>query len=694
MVEPTVSAGLNPPREWLPPFPDDEEVVPQSLRVADGPTPLFGDSPRWDCTAMGLAPNQSRSRAHLRFDVYSGLWLPVAKTLAMVLLNPTHPVLRKHGIYLSNRPAKLKTVIHSLNQLRYLADWADTTGRSARLSDWTADDCTAYLDTVRGSSGPSRLCASEDILRLLHTYGVLLESGGLQVLIPKSKVGRVRSEVKTPVIPPDVFWPLVKACWAYIDVIAPDLLAARDEIGYLESARDAVSIRRTTGTVDMMLDDWLSDPKGFVPLQVINCGQGKAGEINWDGLAVRLAEPCRPLIFYGPQGPNRKRRVQHAIASGLQARPGLTVAKPVDVDRPDGTRGPWCPGFDRPVVRRELTNLRNAIYMFVMMMTMMRDSEVQGIPVGSLSTRYGAPVVRSTLHKKQGPGGKPETWWVSEPVVKAIQLAEKITLDDSRIFGSVLSSGVRNLNGFDVHEQIGKFIGWVNAHSPENGLDRIPEFHISPHMFRRTMAVITANEPDGEIALGITLKHNATRALANSVTSGYGAPTPAWVREFDHESKNAVAGELVAEWSQHADGERIARGPGATAYLEGLDAITKKAPTTSVPVGDERMLRDMLRDEFSTIRLGTLNHCLGAAEKAECLRNVSDQAKAGGPIPSLCSPSTCRNSVITDKHMPIWLNEEAELVKRLKDRRMAPVHRARLEVQLGDVRRITTQEPK
>lgn len=70
--------------------------------------------------------------------------------------------------------------------------------------------------------------------------------------------------------------------------------------------------------------------------------------------------------------------------------------------------------------------------------------------------------------------------------------------------------------------------------------------------------------------------------------------------------------------------------------------------------------------------------------------------KAGGPIPpSMCHPSTCRNSVITDKHLPIWLNEESDLIDKLKDKKkMAAVHRERLETQLADVRKITRQEPK
>jgi hypothetical protein len=45
-------------------------------------------------------------------------------------------------------------------------------------------------------------------------------------------------------------------------------------------------------------------------------------------------------------------------------------------------------------------------------------------------------------------------------------------------------------------------------------------------MFRRTMAVITAQQPDGEIALGIQLKHAARRAVANGTTSGYASETP------------------------------------------------------------------------------------------------------------------------------------------------------------------------
>ena len=139
----------------------------------------------------------------------------------------------------------------------------------------------------------------------------------------------------------------------------------------------------------------------------------------------------------------------------------------------------------------------------------------------------------------------------------------------------------RDLAGFDQYEQIRSFVAWVNNHSPLNGLEPIPTTPLAPHMFRRTMAVITANEPDGEIALGITLKHNAIRALANATTSGYGAPTPEWAKQFEHHAKEATAGELVADWARHAQGGRAARGPGATTFVNGLAEVTDRAKTTA-----------------------------------------------------------------------------------------------------------------
>jgi integrase len=647
--------------------------------------------PRWDLTAGGIAPNLSPSRAHLRFDDLPDDWVPIAKTLAMAMLQPTHTVVREAHVYRSNRPYKTKSIQHALAETRYLAKWAETHDYTADLSQWTDDDSAAYLASVRATRAVTAEHSANDLLRHLVAFGPLMQNGGLRVRVGRSKTGS-SGEIRTPVIPPDAFWPLIRACWTYIDVFGPDVLAARDDIDALD-ANPHPDKWPAAQTIDRAIDSWLASPDAFIPLHIYTLGRGKAGEINWDGLALCTTPRIRAVNFYNGSGPARRQRVRDAIAAGVPTKLGYSSIQPANVDRPGGTRGPWIKGFDRVIVSKELTQIRNAAYIFVAIMTMMRDSEVQGIAAGAVGTHYGAPAVTSILHKGQTGAGTPQRWWVSPPVVRALEVAERITRDPDRLFGSVRTGTNRELAGFDQHEQIRSFIDWVNDHSPHNGLLPIPVKALAPHMFRRTMAVITANEPDGEIALGITLKHNATRALANATTSGYAAPTPEWAKEFDHHAKEAAAGELVADWARHTNGEQAARGPGATAFVNSLSNVTDRAET-KVAVGNERMLRNLLRDEFATIRLGTLNHCLGDPSKALCLEGASAAVKAGGPIPSMCQPSTCRNSVITDKHLPIWQHEETDLVEKLKDKKMADAHSQRLETQLADVRRITQQEPK
>jgi hypothetical protein len=505
--------------------------------------------PRWDLTAAGIAPNLNAARAHLRFDDLPDDWVPIAKTLAMAMLQPTHAALREAHLYRSNRPYKTKSIQHALAEIRYLAKWAELHGYTPDLSRWSDDDCDAYLATVRVTRAVTAEHAAKDLLRHLVGFGALMQNGGLRVVVGRSKTGS-SGEIKTPVIPPDAFWPLVRACWAYIDVFAPDVLAAADEIDNLD-ASPYPDKWPSAQTIDRAIDSWVTSPDGFVPLHIYTLGRGRAGAINWDGLALCTTPRLRATNFYNARGLARRQRVRDAIAGGVPTKFGYSSVQPTTVDRPDQTRGPWISGFDRVIVSKELTQIRNAAYIFVAIMTMMRDSEVQSIAAGAVGTHYGAPAVTSILHKGQTGAGTPQRWWVSPPVVRALEVAERSTRDPGRLFGSVRNGVNRDLAGFDQHEQIRSFIGWVNDHSPNNGLEPIPATALAPHMFRRTMAVITANEPDGEIALGISLKHNATRALANAATSGYAAPTPEWAKEFEHHAKEAAAGELVADWARH-----------------------------------------------------------------------------------------------------------------------------------------------
>lgn len=128
--------------------------------------------------------------------------------------------------------------------------------------------------------------------------------------------------------------------------------------------------------------------------------------------------------------------------------------------------------------------------------------------------------------------------------------------------------------------------------------------------------------------------------------------------------------------------------------MDSVRAAYNATPTTVIAkIGDERLLRNLLRDEFSTFRWGTLNHCLGIAEQAACLEGVPSDVAAQGMIPNRCQPATCRNSVITHQHLPIWIAEEQDLMAKLKDRKMATHNREQLESELASVQKITRKVP-
>ncbi|WP_207165656.1 hypothetical protein [Tomitella biformata] len=686
--------GQYPHGDWQPVFAEDDVVIPRGRRVNSGPVPLFGDMPRWDLTAMGLAPNMYAASAQLVFDRIPKDWVLIAKTLAMAMLNPGHQKLLDAGLFGMNHAYKMGTIRGQNSELALLAVWSEKVGLTADLSRWTEDDCRSYLLEVETVRSKYARQSAQNVLRRLYRCRGIMGGRGLLFEVEPAGSKAVSGEIMTRPISPEVFWPLIKACWTYIDVYAPDVIRARNDIQMqisrssklkAEGRGKKISPRERRLRIDRGIDAWLASSSGFIPLHTASYGKARRGEVNWGRLGMFVS----PFgggrhVFEGTCGERRRTLVMESIRDGFPAQYGLIAVNPIVVDRSDGTRGPWCLGFDDVSLWKELVQLRNACYIFVSIMSMMRDSEVQGIAAGALVTHYGAPAVESKVHKHRPDGGTPRRWWVSDPVVKAIEVAEAIALDEDKIFGSAMKG---MSTGFKPYSQIPSFVSWVNSNADERGLDRIPVERITPHMFRRTMSMITANEPDGEIALGITLKHNAVRALANATTSGYGAATPAWAREFEHEQKNVNAGELVSDWSRNRSGEIVARGGGEKNFVDGLNRVSEKLESVG-KIGDERMLRNLLRDEFSSIRLGTINHCLGDPQKALCLEGQSELVRAEGPIPSMCQPATCRNSVITVEQLSIWMEEEKDLTAKLSDRRMSEVHRARLVKQLDSVRTV------
>jgi integrase len=211
-------------------------------------------------------------------------------------------------------------------------------------------------------------------------------------------------------------------------------------------------------------------------------------------------------------GRRRVTQVRNAIAAGHRTTRGV-IDDLAHVRRGDGTSGPWHSGLSPTAIRHERLMPRNACFVLVVGLSMMRDSEIHEIGPGSLVEHYGTPAIASTKYKRD-PNQPTKHWWITEPVAEAIAVAEQLSTEPDRIFTPLRRPDADVARS---HQMIDAFIAHVNATRKMTGLDEIPSGRAWPHMFRRTMAMLTDQFAGSEIALGIQLKHIATRALDTAI---------------------------------------------------------------------------------------------------------------------------------------------------------------------------------
>jgi hypothetical protein len=464
---------------------------------------------------------------------------------------------------------------------------------------------------------------------------------------------------------------------------------------------------RSAAAIDASLRQWLADPASRIPVRGRDHPNGAAGTVLWATLARMIYPERSSHIFGGAAGRRRRDLVTAATAAGRvhiaesEADPalgrldctGFTV-----VTRADGTAGPWLDRLGPDQLDHELRVLRAAIYIFVAGLSMMRDSEIQEIQRDAVTTYYGSPAV--TSRKTKLDPTRPELrWWITEPVAQAIAVAERLSRHPTHIFASLnppaqtRDGAIRQgRRGISARDDIDLFINHVNASGHRLGLEPIPGGRVRPHMFRKTMSIITGLEPDSEIALGLQLKHAARRALANVTTPGYSAPDTAWAQELGGQLELAAARRLADLLHARRDGGTVAVGPGAARLHAGLDKVNAaldSLPALHAQHVDRRTEITLLRDEFADLHFGTLNHCLWDPAQAECQNALPPGQRGQAPLIGACHPARCRNSAVTDAHAPAWLAEEADLTGMLRQPRLAPPRRQALEQRLADVQRIT-----
>lgn len=668
-------------------FREDEPVIAPEYQAVEGRTSYFGDTAIWFIESLGIPPNKTRTSATLHLSNLPGDWNLFARKFLMAYLNPRHPSLLAIGIHQRNQRPTYGTASNHLRTIRKLFRWASNHNLSTDFAAWTESDIFGLLEHEQQNGSHATTAYLIRLLNKINQLEGLLQSTFRFNLKSIPSPSSAVLELKTQPLPPGDFWSLIRNCWTYIATFGPDIVHAAEELKAMGHEDRNLPVFRCSQISDHHFQAWLDSPHTFIPLHAQTHAPATImGEINWKETMRQVSGSSNETPMSRPTK-TFIAKIHNAIRAGKRTKIGSTSFEPTKVENLDGALQPWIAGLDRTNIRKEITHLRNATVVFILALTMMRASEIVGLKVDCLGTQYGAPVVHGRVYKYRQPTGDPAFWWVSEPVIEAIKQLIPLSTNGGDLFTSFKTKKrVHYLAPI-----MASFVSRMKELSTEGILKPLSDWDIEPHRLRRSMAILIAAQPNGEIANGISLQHNAQRNLANAVTHAYGHPTESWARELKLAKDEVAVGEIAADWSQFETGSFRLFGPGASQYLK----LMEQAGTfnkTKAKLADDRLRRNLLRDDYSNFSLGTINHCLGDLSKAVCLKTAPAGTTLDQTIPSLCNPSVCNNAVITSKHLPLWESEKAELKELLKDRSIAPDHRQRLQLQLQQIQSVIDEK--
>ncbi|MFD9685142.1 hypothetical protein ACFXPX_04630 [Kitasatospora sp. NPDC059146] len=297
----TAPASAGPLRSLT--FRDDEPVFDAMPgRLPDTPSPVFARTDAWPADCLQRPANRPPAHWKYYFPV-DPLWNLTARELAFAMSNPSHKALRDAGLFLKIGRWSPSTVIGDCARIGVLARWADDNGLPATLATWSPEDWQAFIDDRASENKPKTVMTYVDTVRhLVHLAPVLTAAGPLADPWPGLS-GRQIAEasssrtLSTKAIPPATWWPLLKAAWAWVDRIGPQILDRREE----QAAREAAPAPLPTGyrpgpAMDAILDAWLADPARVIPVSDRPRSGRPAGTPAWSTISLAVTGH-NPSIF-------------------------------------------------------------------------------------------------------------------------------------------------------------------------------------------------------------------------------------------------------------------------------------------------------------------------------------------------------------------------------------------------------------
>lgn len=211
-------------------FDAHEPVIGSHPLLTDARVPQFGETREWNLNGVIRRPARLYAAAWtLVFsqELAEPSWNLLARELSMVMLNPRHPAVTAAGLSLKPTPANPSTVIGELSHLRRLARWASTNGLPPEPVSWQGNDLRRLVSDLREQLSVNSVVHYIGTLKRLHQYGPALTGHGLRSDPWAGKSARKAAQapatmaVSTPVVPPELWFPLIRAAWSYVHIFAP-----------------------------------------------------------------------------------------------------------------------------------------------------------------------------------------------------------------------------------------------------------------------------------------------------------------------------------------------------------------------------------------------------------------------------------------------------------------------------------------
>lgn len=562
-----------------------------------------------------------------------------------------------------------------------------------------------------------------EVVTNLYAYRDHLPSGGLSFqpwggLAPTRVAGyRYVRENLTPRIPEQIISPLLAWSIRYVTEFAPDIFAAREEMDRLE-ARCAILLQ-----ADKDLDRKQRRERQCERLQgyFARCRREGRGVPIWgtahNGTILRHPEtgdvtpPVNSHLLHLHIGvdaqlePNMHIQLASGAPRLIKAAVRELGVEIGGMDTPISllpeTGEPWRPRFDIKSLAKEERMLQSAAYVLCAYLTGMRDCEVQAMQRRCLSitrsedgviTRYR---VRSVAYKGRSSCGEPAEWVTIEPVAKAVDVLERLSLRAASARGlttlwPVLTARpmckdhlsaeiVRQLNHYRDH--LNALFGTTNKPIIPNGPEDKP-WRITTRQFRRTIAWHIANRPFGTIAGMIQYKHASVAAFegyAGSSASGFRA-------EVENQRALGQLDDLLTYFDERQASSTLS-GPAAPRIAKALDETAAELGPLPAMIADRARLRTMLVSLARTLHVGVLADCFFDPGTAVCLKQAA-KVDSKMPLTTLCQPTRCPNACITAGHRPAWKRMADNTLSLLKEKRLSKLQREVLKSELGRIQAV------